>query len=371
MKNYSYLLLFCILILLFPCISNAKIAENICVYMGNYQSNENSDKKTGVEVFCNFYSADDYECSLNLSSYNQNIGNYSSNFNTYPFSSSKLTPKEYYDQHNKCFPYMVFYDTGGLGNRYQIFAAETSKTADEIIKSINSSQTIKMSLDVVDTDIYDDLDIYIEKFTDLYHNYSGLNKCTIQNGKILPDYKVVLNFEILGVEVGYDCGKAIQDLYDDINYWNAKVSAMLKSGTFEDKNDILKRYNDAVEWARSQFGGSIDNYFIAHTIDIDTDKNTDVTPDEADCNSIFGGTFGDLLKQVLSFIRFVVPILIISLSIVDFIKALANQTQEELKKAFQRLVKRIIIGVVIFLLPTILEVILNLAGIETGTCGIR
>ncbi len=97
----------------------------------------------------------------------------------------------------------------------------------------------------------------------------------------------------------------------------------------------------------------------------------DLETNEIDCNNIFNGKFGTLLKKVLSLIRFAVPILIIGLSIVDFIKAMASQDQNELKKVINKLGKRLIIGVLIFLLPTLLDVLLGLAGIEFGVCDIK
>ena len=52
-------------------------------------------------------------------------------------------------------------------------------------------------------------------------------------------------------------------------------------------------------------------------------------------------------------------------------KALTAQSQDEVKKATNKLVKRLIIGVLIFVLPTILEFVLKLAGIEFGVCAIK
>lgn len=88
------------------------------------------------------------------------------------------------------------------------------------------------------------------------------------------------------------------------------------------------------------------------------------------CSDLFDNNFGKMLKQVLSIVRFAVPIIIIGLSVMDFIKAMSTQAQEEMKKAINKLIRRIIIGVIIFLLPTILNFVLNLAGLE-GTCGIQ
>ncbi len=100
-------------------------------------------------------------------------------------------------------------------------------------------------------------------------------------------------------------------------------------------------------------------------------EDLDLETNDIDCDNIFNGKFGTLLKQILSLIRFAVPILIIGLSVVDFIKALAAQDPNEIKKVTNKLGKRLIIGVLIFLLPTLLEVLLELAGIEFGVCDIK
>lgn len=81
------------------------------------------------------------------------------------------------------------------------------------------------------------------------------------------------------------------------------------------------------------------------------------------------GNFGAFLKQMFHLIKFAVPILIIGLGIMDFVKALSAQKQEELNKAATKLVKRLIIGAVIFVLPTIVDYLLSIAGITSSTCG--
>lgn len=91
---------------------------------------------------------------------------------------------------------------------------------------------------------------------------------------------------------------------------------------------------------------------------------------EATCKVLFSGEFGLLLGQAFNLIKFAVPILIIGLGIVDYVKALAAQNQDEMKKATNKLIKRLMIGVVIFLLPTLIEFLLGLAGygLNDGHC---
>ena len=96
-----------------------------------------------------------------------------------------------------------------------------------------------------------------------------------------------------------------------------------------------------------------------------------IKTDNIDCDNVFNGKFGTLLKDILSLIRFVVPIIILGLSIFDYIKAITAQDAMEMKKASLKLAKRLVIGVIIFVLPTLLEVLLSLVGIEFGVCDIK
>ena len=99
--------------------------------------------------------------------------------------------------------------------------------------------------------------------------------------------------------------------------------------------------------------------------------DTTINTSPLDCDGIFSGAFGDFLKEVWKLIKFVVPILVIGLAIVDFLKAMSSHDEAEVKKASSKLVKRLVIGVLIFVLPIVIELLLQWAGIEYGTCNIR
>lgn len=87
-------------------------------------------------------------------------------------------------------------------------------------------------------------------------------------------------------------------------------------------------------------------------------------------NSILcSGRLGNFLKDIFHLVKFAVPILIIGLGIADFIKAITAQSQDEMKKASTKLMKRIIIGMFIFVLPTLLDFLLKIAEINSEICG--
>ena len=55
---------------------------------------------------------------------------------------------------------------------------------------------------------------------------------------------------------------------------------------------------------------------------------------------------------------------------IDFVKATVNSENDAIKVATKKFTKRGIIAVIIFLLPNLITLILNIAGISGGTCGI-
>ena len=104
---------------------------------------------------------------------------------------------------------------------------------------------------------------------------------------------------------------------------------------------------------------------------------------EAKCDSILGtytdkngykeNTVGWLLQKVFNIFKIIAPLLVLGLTIFDFAKAVISQDQDSLKKAGNVFVKRLIIMVVLFFLPTILSLLLDIVGQnqEPGMCFIK
>ncbi len=82
--------------------------------------------------------------------------------------------------------------------------------------------------------------------------------------------------------------------------------------------------------------------------------------------------FKEFLDGLFLLIRILTPILVIVLSTIDYIKAIASANQDDLKKTNQKTIKRVIIGLIVFFLPFLLELIFHLFGlydISTGGIG--
>lgn len=67
---------------------------------------------------------------------------------------------------------------------------------------------------------------------------------------------------------------------------------------------------------------------------------------------------------------YLAPILCVVLSMVDFIKASASQDKDALMKAGKNTAKRLVLALILFFLPALINFIFPLLG-WYGTCGIK
>ena len=102
-------------------------------------------------------------------------------------------------------------------------------------------------------------------------------------------------------------------------------------------------------------------------VDLDTSKG---------CESYLGNPTepGDpayYLQFVFDLMKYLAIILLFVLTAVEFGKATIASNQDAIKKAIQNTIKRFIIAVIIFFLPSLIEFLLTLMGVySASTCGI-
>ena len=77
-----------------------------------------------------------------------------------------------------------------------------------------------------------------------------------------------------------------------------------------------------------------------------------------------------MIYNVIKWAKYIVPVLVIILSILDFIKAIAAQNDDEMKKAQGRFVKRLIVAALLFLIPLIINFALKTFGMYNSSCDI-
>lgn len=92
-------------------------------------------------------------------------------------------------------------------------------------------------------------------------------------------------------------------------------------------------------------------------------------PQEVDtCEQIIGsGTFAYYLNQAFRFIQYLGPVLVIIYSTIEYIKVAATSDADLLKKTNKRTIIRLVFALLLFLIPVIIKVILNIIGFY-GNC---
>lgn len=93
------------------------------------------------------------------------------------------------------------------------------------------------------------------------------------------------------------------------------------------------------------------------------------------CNEIIDSKMIEILHLLVNIFKILVPIILLVLGSLDLVQAVFSQDESGIKKAQGKFIKRLIIAVVIFLIPTILHVILLIANsvwsfIDPNLCGI-
>mgnify|MGYP003368211264 CR=1 FL=1 len=124
----------------------------------------------------------------------------------------------------------------------------------------------------------------------------------------------------------------------------------------------------------------------AHTFDSNNTKKFEVTTikrfdnttsSEDKCKESVLGDVNDedsvawLLQKILNYIKILGPSLAVIYSALDFTKAIVSSNSDSMKKTQQKLINRIIAVALLFLIPTLTEVVLEMVGITCSTAGLK
>ena len=76
------------------------------------------------------------------------------------------------------------------------------------------------------------------------------------------------------------------------------------------------------------------------------------------------------INNILNIVKYILPVLVIILGIIDFIKAIASDKDDEMKKAQGRFAKRLIAAALAFIIPFIIVFVLEKFGFVAEGCGV-
>lgn len=130
-------------------------------------------------------------------------------------------------------------------------------------------------------------------------------------------------------------------------------------------NDFVKGEGVTIWYTYKASGSGSEGHILEHSeIDI-----PDLVKPDNNCDKAIDSTVQALIDKYLGYIHIIVPIMVLALGTYDFFKAMIASKEDEMKKAQKRFVVRLIAGVLVFLAPTIVDIIITiLNGALTSSC---
>lgn len=176
-------------------------------------------------------------------------------------------------------------------------------------------------------------------------NLKGKNMSTVENVLL-----IALDTQLSSVSSSNISLTSLRSNAENYIKTFAKAAAYLKSNGLIDANSTL--VNNYTELARS-FGSEI----------------------VVDCQTLLGADIVERLKEWAKGVKIVVPLLLMTFGILDFSKAVFSNDEEKMKKAKDTFIKRVIIAICFFLVPTLVNLLLSLANqvwtvVSPDSCGI-
>ena len=149
---------------------------------------------------------------------------------------------------------------------------------------------------------------------------------------------------------------------ENMNVWSSPKMSITRE-QFE--NDIIensenyKKNNNSIVSENAQYGAT----------------GIEVSEKTMTCEELFDSSIIELINDILKYPRYIVPAIILVLGTLDFFKAVIAGKEDEMKKAQKTFIKRVIIGVCVFLVPVLINGIIWLAnmawqGLGYTTCSL-
>lgn len=108
-----------------------------------------------------------------------------------------------------------------------------------------------------------------------------------------------------------------------------------------------------------------DNLSVNYNENVIFLDNENTGDGEMDCKSL--GSFGDDLQSIFNVFKIVAPILTLVLSTYDFVISITSKQAEGLQRSAKKFATRLVLVVLLYLLPTLINVLLGLT-IGGNTC---
>lgn len=275
-----------------------------------------------------------------------------------------------------------FNNTLEQGESYNF--SDHGTTAEEVVSGIEEAYNILSSFydrnikfaDYTDIDRTDaDLDATDSALTYLFSNYLNLDKDIIEFA-YEEDTEHYINAGLIRSALKEDMSQAIQKISksSSLNVFNANEKAaeyvllLYTAAMYLDTNSLTLLPQNSDLSSRVSI---LRNELFPNMI---KEHNLDINP-VIDCESLLGPELIEKIDSYLNIIKIVIPILLIGIGIIDFTKAIFAGDDETMKKSQKNFIKRLAISILIFFVPTIVNLLLQLANkvwptIAPNSCGL-
>jgi len=199
-------------------------------------------------------------------------------------------------------------------------------------------------------------------------NISEYEKCLQENNSVIPSYynKEIYNFNDLSQLLVQGKGKEFKNVIYNNESMSDKFNNIINNVYIEKLKSATASYQQQCEVKHGR-KYDLDVNELGEEVKVSIEKIVSnynkIDFDSLNCDNIFAG-FAKEIKTAYFFLEILSIIIVIALSVLDYSKTILSDNQDEMKKSNQKLVKRLIILVVIFLLPAIINMTLKVFNIE-------
>lgn len=173
-----------------------------------------------------------------------------------------------------------------------------------------------------------------------------------QGNKRVGDVATFYSKLVYATDGGYSCRtKLTNSGIVNKTWWDAATDSNIESGS---KNN--PQHDTELAEKAEALQGSTNTIKILGT--------------EYNCEKLIDDELNEYIQLAFLLIRAITPILLIVFGMLDFTKVIGQNDYDALQKATRTFVKRLIICVIIFLVPTLVNFLMNITGISDGTCGL-
>jgi len=216
-------------------------------------------------------------------------------------------------------------------------------------------------------------DNYMTIYNAAYEKYKDLDLATADNNRKFNvnqcdviDSSISKKYEELMSAFKSDLAK-VEVYFNNIIQLNKRTEQQARNNgntaladQIANERGILDEAYEDITDARREYKNFIDNLNLGNLGDI-VDSN---------CEGILGEDLLEYIDKMFTWVKISVPIILIVLGSLDFGKAVLVDDKDELRKATSKFIKRCIIAVAIFFIPSLLSYLLHFFNAITSTGGV-